>query len=313
MVENNNLNNTMEEENLIITLQNEAKKPPVFEILGNALDMAENKDGGIDGLSLLGHVISLPNEEFDEIKEILLSSFEYTFESKAYRSAIEEIVNTYNLQIEDIMVEFSEVVDNLRNIENISESKIDFINQLSLLFVNAVADVRKINVLNLPFELCHPDAKLPTYANEGDSGMDVYAIDDYVILPGEEIKIPTGLKCAIPYGYELQVRPKSGRAYKTRLRIANTPGTIDSGYRDEICILVENIDPPIKDMTYYFDDNNYPVLTSIEHGRVYTIDKGDKFAQLVLMEVPKAKPYVVEEIASFAGNRGGGFGSSGLK
>jgi hypothetical protein len=89
MVENNNLNNIMEEE----------KKPPVFEILGKTLDMAENQDGGIDGLSLLGHVIALPNEEFDEIKEVLLSSFEYTFESKAYRSAIEEIVNTYNLQI----------------------------------------------------------------------------------------------------------------------------------------------------------------------------------------------------------------------
>ncbi len=135
----------------------------------------------------------------------------------------------------------------------------------------------------------------------------------YSIFLLEEIKVPTGLKCAIPYGYELQVRPKSGRAYKTRLRIANTPGTIDAGYRDEICVLIENIDPPVKDVTYYFDDNHHPVLTSILHGSTYTINKGEKFAQLVLMEVPKAHPYAVEKVSAFAGNRGGGFGSSGLK
>lgn len=290
-----------------------SKKLSAFEIMTEALDVAENENGELNGLELLAYTISLPDEQFETIKEMLLESFETTFASKEYRSAMEEMVNTYNLDYSAVTAEFETMIEGFKEMEEVSESKIDFLVQISNMFLNIIADVKEAKVISLPFELCHPDAKMPTYANEGDSGMDIYAIDDYTIKPGEEIKIPTGLKCAIPYGYELQVRPKSGRAYKTRLRIANTPGTIDAGYRDEICVLIENIDPPIKDVTYYFDDKNHPVLTSILHGSTYTINKGEKFAQLVLMEVPKAHPYAVEKVSAFAGNRGGGFGSSGLK
>lgn len=290
-----------------------SKKLTAFEIMGAALDIAENENGDIDGLELLAYTIALPDEQFETIKELLLQSFEQTFASKGYRAAIEEIVNTYNLDYSTATAEFETMIEGFKNMEGITDSKIDFLVQISNMFLNIISDVKEAKVISLPFELCHPDAKMPTYANEGDSGMDIYAIDDYTIKPGEEIKVPTGLKCAIPYGYELQVRPKSGRAYKTRLRIANTPGTIDAGYRDEICVLIENIDPPIKDVTYYFDNNHHPVLTSILHGSPYTINKGEKFAQLVLMEVPKARPYAVEKVSSFTGNRGGGFGSSGLK
>lgn len=290
-----------------------AKKLTAFEIIGEALDITENENGDLNGLELLAYTIALPDEQFETIKELLLQSFEQTFSSKEYRAVIEEMVNTYNLDYSTITTEFETVIESFKEIEGITESKIDFLVQIGNMFLNIISDVKETKVISLPFELCHPDAKMPTYANEGDSGMDIYAIDDYTIKPGEEIKIPTGLKCAIPYGYELQVRPKSGRAYKTRLRIANTPGTIDAGYRDEICVLIENIDQPIKDVTYYFDDNKHPVLTSILHGSTYTINKGEKFAQLVLMEVPKAHPYAVEKVSAFAGNRGGGFGSSGLK
>lgn len=290
-----------------------SKKLTVFEIMGEVLDVAENENGDINGLKLLAYTIALPNEQFETIKESLLQSFEQTFSNKEYRTAMEEIVNTYNLDYSTAAAEFDSMIESFKEMEGITESKIDFLIQISNMFLNIVAETRETKIINLPFELCHSEAKMPTYANEGDSGMDIYAIDDYVIKPGEEIKVPTGLKCAIPYGYELQVRPKSGRAYKTRLRIANTPGTIDAGYRDEICVLIENIDPPVKDITYYFDDNHRPVLTSILHGSTYTINKGEKFAQLVLMEVPKANPYAVEKVSAFAGNRGGGFGSSGLK
>lgn len=290
-----------------------SKKLTAFEIIGEALDITKNENGDLNGLELLAYTIALPDEQFETIKELLLQSFEQTFSSKEYRAVIEEMVNTYNLDYSTITTEFETVIESFKEIEGITESKIDFLVQIGNMFLNIISDVKETKVISLPFELCHPDAKMPTYANEGDSGMDIYAIDDYTIKPGEEIKVPTGLKCAIPYGYELQVRPKSGRAYKTRLRIANTPGTIDAGYRDEISVLIENIDPPIKDVTYYFDDNKHPVLTSILHGSTYTINKGEKFAQLVLMEVPKAHPYAVEKVSAFAGNRGGGFGSSGLK
>ena len=124
--------------------------------------------------------------------------------------------------------------------------------------------------------------------------------------------IPTGIKVAIPEGYEIQVRPKSGRALKTKLRVANTPGTIDTGYRDEVKVIIENVEPPIKDIAYHFE-NGKVIIDSILHGMPFTIGKGEKFAQLVLNKIEKANFYKVEDINLFEGDRGGGFGSSGLK
>ena len=91
-----------------------------------------------------------------------------------------------------------------------------------------------LNDVTVYLEICREDAIIPTYANEGDSGMDVYAAEDVLIEPGQTVIVPTGIKLAIPKGYEIQVRPRSGISYKTPLRISNSPGTIDSGYRDEL-------------------------------------------------------------------------------
>ena len=93
---------------------------------------------------------------------------------------------------------------------------------------------------------------------------------------------------AIPYGYELQIRPRSGNSVKTTLRIANTPGTIDSGYRDEIGIICDNIG-----------------TTDLE------FKAGDRIAQGVLSQVPQACFQLIEDITTVAGNRNGGFGSTG--
>ncbi len=82
---------------------------------------------------------------------------------------------------------------------------------------------------------------LPAYAKEGDSGMDVRALADFTVHPGETRIVGTGLYMAIPQGYEIQVRPRSGMSFKTKLRIANSPGTIDSNYREELGIIVDNI------------------------------------------------------------------------
>ena len=163
---------------------------------------------------------------------------------------------------------------------------------------------------NVPvaIELCHPDAKIPQYAHISDSGVDVYALDDITIHPGETALVPTGIKVAHPAGYELQVRPKSGRALKTKLRVANTPGTIDQGYRDEIKVIIENVEPPIKDITV--EDGK---VTSILYGGDFTIGKGEKFCQLVLAEVPKIAFFRVDNVLEVdKENREGGFGSTGL-
>ena len=89
-------------------------------------------------------------------------------------------------------------------------------------------------------EKMQEDAVLPKYAHDGDAGMDLYSVTDVVIQPGETVLIHTGLKFAIPVGYEVQIRPRSGLSLNTPLRIPNAPGTIDSGYRGEICIIMEN-------------------------------------------------------------------------
>ena len=136
--------------------------------------------------------------------------------------------------------------------------------------------------------------------------------EDINISPGETILIKTGLKVAIPVGYELQVRPKSGISLKTKLRVANTPGTIDSGYRDEIGIIIENIEQPIQDISYHFGTNNEIVIDSILHGKTYSIEKGQKIAQLVLNKISKANFILVDTVNEIEGDRGGGFGSTGL-
>jgi dUTP pyrophosphatase len=151
---------------------------------------------------------------------------------------------------------------------------------------------------------------MPEYAHLTDSGMDVFALEDITIAPGETKLVPTGIKVAIPAGYELQVRPKSGRCLKTKLRVANTPGTIDAGYRDEIGVIIDNIEPFIK----YADIDENGRLYNVEFGSSYTIGKGEKFAQLVLCEVPKAIFYQVEHVSDITNDgRSGGFGSTGVK
>ena len=159
-------------------------------------------------------------------------------------------------------------------------------------------------------ELCRQDAVLPKYANLGDAGMDVYAAEDVIILPGETVIVPTGLKLAIPVGYEIQVRPRSGISAKTPLRLPNSPGTIDAGYRDEIGIIMSNT-------SCQCQVNDAEAIYSInEKGNKkgsYFIKKGDRIAQIVLQAVPEIQFKQVDSVADIGMNRGGGFGSSGVR
>jgi dUTP pyrophosphatase len=134
----------------------------------------------------------------------------------------------------------------------------------------------------------HEDALLPHYAHPGDSGMNVYSIEEVSIAPGETRLVHTGLKIAVPGHYEAQLRPKSGLALQHGITLLNTPGTVDSGYRGEVCVIV------------------------INHGReAYHIQKHGKIAQLVICPVIRANIVEVEQLDETA--RGdGGFGSTGL-
>lgn len=283
----------------------------VLKLFNDIMGTEEDKSFG-DALTSL---FNMDDEKFALISPGILQSFQQSVNNPNDKLGLVQALNANGATAEDLVTSFNTISDAIDSIEEISQIKRDFLKSLLAALTNAVNETEGIakRFVQIPVELCHPDAKIPQYANTSDSGMDVYALDDYTIAPGETKLIPTGIKLALPPGYEIQVRPKSGRALKTKLRIANTPGTIDAGYRDEIKVIVENIEPPIKDIEYDFDDNGTPIIKSILHGAAHTIGKGEKFCQLVLMEVPKAALYRVEQVGEIGENRGGGFGSTGLK
>ena len=283
----------------------------VLKLFNDIMGTEEDKSFG-DALTSL---FNMDDEKFALISPGILQSFQQSVNNPNDKLGLVQALNANGATAEDLVSSFNTISDAIDSIEEISQIKRDFLKSLLAALTNAVNETEGIakRFVQIPVELCHPDAKIPQYANTSDSGMDVYALDDYTIAPGETKLIPTGIKFALPPGYEIQVRPKSGRALKTKLRIANTPGTVDAGYRDEIKVIVENIESPIKDIEYDFDDNGTPIIKSILHGAAYTIGKGEKFCQLVLMEVPKAALYRVEQVGEIGENRGGGFGSTGLK
>lgn len=158
-------------------------------------------------------------------------------------------------------------------------------------------------------EVCREGAVLPEYARPGDAGMDVYAAEEVVIKPGETVIIPTGLKLAIPEGYEIQVRPRSGISYRTPLRLSNSPGTIDSGFRDELGIIMTNTSP----VCCCSEEEVFTLDSSRNKEGTYKIRKGDRIAQIVLQIVPRMRLTVVESVGDIGINRGGGFGSTGVR
>ncbi|HVB50567.1 MAG TPA: dUTP diphosphatase [Acidimicrobiales bacterium] len=138
-------------------------------------------------------------------------------------------------------------------------------------------------------KVLHPDAVLPSYANEGDAGCDLVAVESCTLSArGGRALVATGLAVAIPEGHGGFVLPRSGLASKHGVTCANSPGLIDPGYRGEVKVALVNLDP--------------------EHD--YHVEKGDRIAQLVVVPLATSNFLVVDELPS-APRGEGGFGSSG--
>lgn len=285
--------------------------------LGEMLDSLSELNGEQFSLEAFASVLALPDEEFKTLSGIILDELNKSLNNPNDRLLLAQSFNAQGITSDEVIANFKELVTQIDSIKDdvLPQAKRDFVKQIVGLMVNAIAETEGISkrIIQIPIELCHPNAKIPAYAKPGDAGMDIYALEDFEVAPGERKIIKTGLKVAIPRGYELQVRPRSGTSVKTALRVANTPGTIDSGYRDEIGVIIENIEPKIKDIGYDFDNNGNIIIKSILHGSVFNVGKGERFAQLVLNEVPSAAFYPVDSVAQIGENRGGGFGSTGKK
>jgi dUTP pyrophosphatase len=272
-----------------------------------------------EGMEEIGALLALPDNQFALIAPAFLDELEKSYNSVNQQILLVQAMNAAGRHIEDIEAEYLALCDiiDTQMATQLTAPKRDFLKRLIGLTYNSIAGMDGIakKTINIPIEFCHPDAKTPAYAHPSDAGMDVYALEEITINPGETKLIPLGIKVAIPLGYELQVRPKSGRCLKTKLRVANAPGTIDAGYRDEVGVIIENVDPPIRAIhTEFAQSPNDPIpVGAIEFGQSYTIGKGEKFAQLVLSEVPKACWVEVEHVGELGEDRGGGFGSTGVK
>jgi dUTP pyrophosphatase len=143
--------------------------------------------------------------------------------------------------------------------------------------------------MEIQVKVLRSDATLPTYANEGDAGCDLVAVESCVLRAGGgRAMVPTGFAVAIPEGHGGFVLPRSGLAAKHGVTCVNAPGLIDSGYRGEVLVALVNLDPTMD----------------------YEVHKGDRIAQLVVLPVPPAHFRVVEELPT-AQRGAGGFGSSG--
>jgi len=131
-------------------------------------------------------------------------------------------------------------------------------------------------------------AKMPSYAHRGDSGMDVYSAEECMLKPMKRKLVGTGIRIAIPHGYEGQIRPKSGLAVEHGISHANCVGTIDSGYRGEIKVPLINLSD-----------------------KSYKIEKGKKIGQIVFAKVEEAVFEEVGDLDKTTRNENG-FGSTGL-
>ncbi len=141
--------------------------------------------------------------------------------------------------------------------------------------------------LSIKIKLLNQEAIIPFYANNGDAGLDLFSIEEREINPGETVLIKTGIAIELPEGYESQIRPRSGLALKNSITVLNTPGTIDSGYRGEIGVIL------------------------INHGKIkFIVKKKTKIAQMVINKYEKINFEEVNKLADSKRSEGG-FGSTG--
>lgn len=291
------------------------KQVNIYEEIFGALDTVFD-DGETNGLRIIGAVLALPDEQFEAIKANLFDSIEATFNEPATKVAFAQMINQQGLRIED----FSDNMDNLvQAVEELtvedmelSDSKKDFLKFIFATFINSMEDSKMVSrrVISIPIEICREGAKLPAYATDGSGAMDIYSPEEYIIGPGESIMIPIGIKVDIPIGYGLLIQPRSGLSRKSKIRIPNTPGLIDSDYHEEIGVIIENIDSPVKDVQLELGDNG-EIIDGTLHGSSFTIDKGERFAQMRLVEIPLVNWLPVSSLGSFKNDHGKGFGGTG--
>lgn len=246
--------------------------------------------GDDKSIEILIEILNLPNDQFDEIVDDLSKNVLEVIETPNFQKEIlGQNLSMYSAEeLDESRKEIESVMQDIMEDDTLSDKKKEFLKMFIEKSLVKIYDLVENPREKIPVEirLLNSDAELPNYAHATDAGADICAIKDTIIQPGNTLPVSTGIAVAIPKGYEIQVRPRSGLSLKSPLRIANAPGTIDSEYRGEIKVLMTNTgDTP------------------------FVINKGDKIAQLVIAPVPMIKWVLVDELDETS--RGtNGFGST---
>lgn len=292
--------NLVEKDQEVYNEQNE-----VIEELSALINAGEESDE-------LMQLLQLPEDHFSAIAPHFLSELERLYNLPSNKMQMAQVFNANGFTLEELQENFEEINKSIDSLNGkLSQRKMDFLKEVLGIIYSAVAACEGISkrIVNVAIAL-DDGIVMPEYKTAGAAAMDVCAQEEYTIAPGEKVLIKTGIRLAIPQGYAVLVQPRSGMSLKTKLRIANTPGLIDSDYRGEIGVIMENVDPPIKQI--YFDADGK--IQSIEYGSSYTVGKGERIAQLRLVEAPRMALYEVENLDNYETERGeGGFGSTGTK
>lgn len=214
-------------------------------------------------------ILELPDIEFIKIYEPVKQRLLEAFKSPEVRKALLDSYKTIpdiNIQQEKDCVE--KMLREISEDTTVCKEKKEL---LTLILENSISLISETienprEFIEVKIQKISENAKLPKYAHDSDAGADVYASEEVTIEPYATELVKTGIKLSIPKGYEIQLRPRSGLSLKTNLRIANAPATIDADFRGEIGVIINN-------------NGSTP----------YTINVGDRIAQMVISPVPMIK------------------------
>ena len=239
-------------------------------------------------------ILDTPDDEFEKTYELFKPQVLKFFASETYQhDIIQKMSIMPDISLKEERDAAAALLNTIDNDESLSPFKKDFIHLIMDSTIDVISDLLESRRTRIDVKVVrlNDNAIIPEYAHPTDAGADISSCEETIIKPGETKLVRTGLAVAIPDGYEIQIRPRSGLSIKTPLRIPNSPATIDSEYRGEIKVPIWNTGDTI-----------------------HVIDKGMRIAQMLIAPTPMIRWNEVETIEELGSTeRGsGGFGSTGL-
>ena len=245
-----------------------------------------------DATEKMLQILSLPDDIFDAAYPDIKESIPSIYQNQGIQKEILTVLmENPDFDIDEEITAIEEMIGEIWKEDSLSDNKKEMLELIIRDSTEMAFDFAKNPRERIPvkIQLIHENAKVPVYAHNSDAGADIYLPEDVTIPPHKTVIVKTGFKIAVPLGYEVQVRPRSGLSAKTPLRVANAPGTIDANYRGEVGVIIEN--------TGNLTQN---------------LKAGDKIAQLLIAPTPMIKWEQVDELNET--DRGsGGFGSTDKK